>query len=1798
MEPVASAARAFEFADAWELTIEAARYKLEELKRTSIERALVRAVVTQSDEISVQALYRILTARQRLTVVLPPGAQFDAQSLRIDGRPASLETGKENEYFIPLANANADKPFVVELRYTLKGDGRRIDPPVFSEESAVVKEFLCVYLPETRKLLFARGPWTNDIDWHPDRWLRWRPRSSANSLVNWVQGDLTPGNPAGDFAADGEPYLFSTQRPAPPPEGSLRLKTISSRWLDGLVFIVTVLLGVLLLPARLPAKWLVVGAAVIAVVLSGVFLPIFSRQVLNGVLLAAVFVVAIMWSIAAIAHCSCRKPCQPQPAGREHGVDLSKYRPEPPVVEPAPPAPKSRPRSRQRNRPSRTRRKEGRTMRKVLNDCKLQIDDCKLQIEREIVRFRKPAVVGTKVFCNLQFTICNLQFFLVVLAIGVPLLFSAIARAAEKSNPAEDARPAREIYVPFSDLHVLLQDQPRRVLIGRKEYDALLKKAKRMPKANAPLPAVITAADYSIKTDRRRAEIVGDLTVDVLQDGLHALPLDLGGVGLRTARLDDHAAAIGRDRDGRLMLFVEGVGQHRLKLEMTAPLETTAARQVLNYRLPRPPAATLRLEVPGDVEIKGGAAVVSRVVDSAAKVTRFELLPQPGDTSLLMTLNSHLRRQERAVVARTVVFDEVADAYEKLRASVTLSILHRAVDRFRFVVPEGFEITEVSSPLLARWEVVSDSGRRVLDARLREETTETVTLDITAIRAPAKLDGWHAPRLVPLDVIGSVTVLGLLVDDRLKAESLAAEGLIPIDTSVLGAVALPLRAVAAWYAPQGAYALTAAFVRPKAEMDAGTGLLLVASDKGLDVHGYVLLMPRVDKRFSFDVSVPAGWQVTAVKTAGGMSLPFEFYPAADSPHPNPLPKGEGTGIKNPLPEGEGIEHISPLPLGEGQGVRAEDGGRQSKSPESAKPASPKPRIPVSPNPAADSPHPNPLPKGEGTGSAGRVRVTIADGIEVGKVFQANFRAVCTPSDWLSEWRRTTVEFPRFAVLGATGSEGAIAVETRDDLTVRPAKIARLVPLGAEERPGFGLAGIPAELAYRCEGADFTATLAIERTEPRLTARTFSFFRVDRDALFCHYEIQYTIEQSRTGRLAFSLPKDTPEAIAIVGLDGVQVKDPSDKPSAGRRQWTVSLAEPRRGRVRLAVDFSQRLPTAEPKSISQNVAQPPPAVQNSSRQPPPAVQNSSRQPSPAVQNSSRQPGAAVPQAGIILPIVEAEGVAYQSGLVSIEGCAELEVKVDAGNKETALRPVDVGELAAADYQPGRRLLGAYEFVGNPPPVKIDVVRQPGYDIPPAIVQQCELDTFLAPDGRSRTQAVFLLRSKSLYLQIALPDDSKLWAAELDGVPLKPQRDRGGVLVDLSAGKGDALKTLKIIYADNQPQPVALRGRVRVSAPKLSLHERGTAAPGRESDQQSAQPGAAVLQTPLPLVDFVWRLHLPSGYEVVKAGGTLSTDQVERPRPAAFQLARDLYGWCGGVRGPGWMPLPTGGCSCSKGPARVAAPAYDREITKSVVSMERPEMVFVGRITGMKNCRWSDPQTQSYMGSSVPLGRKYSLSSGLMEITFNNGAKVILEGPATYEVESNSGGYLALGKLTARTEARGKPYTLRTPTAVVTVAPGTEISQDVSEDGGTLARVYGGAARMQSVASGKARELTPGHFLTVDSGDDTSGPSEVAFNIAPRFYPAAGGIAQGARSSGHRRRRQWNGRPERRYAAMDLAKKSAGRKENRGCPERSDTTRNSSKRPCRTLSTTSRTSTKLKFSSTRRPSATWGSARTLR
>jgi hypothetical protein len=957
---------------------------------------------------------------------------------------------------------------------------------------------------------------------------------------------------------------------------------------------------------------------------------------------------------------------------------------------------------------------------------------------------------------------------------------AAMLIAFAPSLHAQDAdQPLREIFVPFEDLNVILESDKQRVFLTRQEYDDLVKQAKAKPQSPAPHKILLTSAEYEGQLQDGRALLNGELTVEVLEDGLFALPLEFGGVGIRAATLDGKPAPLSKNENNQPIVLVQGKGTHMLNLQLMAPLQTAAAQQTLNVTLPTNSATRLKMTVPGNIDVKSGGAVITRTYEMEANRTLLEVLPQRGWLTLVMSLNNRLLQDERVYVARSVIVDEVTQGYERIHATVSFRILHGAVDKFRLSVPAGFEVTRVESTLLARWEEKADAaGAMTLEATLREPTSDQVVLQITANRSPAadadwlaSLQDWKFPQLVPLDTAGNVAVVGLLVEDRLRPEKIAATNLLPIDSqAILGAIpasvlvaepgAPTIRQVVSYYAPAGEYGLSASFARPPAGLKVAGNSLLVIGDQGLTLQGGFALSPQAESLYGFAFTVPAGWQVTEVTAADGAALPIERYPI----------EGGGT----------------------------------------------------------------------------RISVRLAQGIDVGQTQTINYQALHTPAGWLADWQSQKVAFPKLAVENATDETGAIAAQTLDDLVVRPDAASGLVPLLDNEKASFGLADIPTALAYRYESRDYALTLTLARTAPSLAAEVFSFFRLDRDNLLAHYELNYDVREARTRTLVFSLDKDTPTEISIRGLDGVTVKEFEHNDEGTWRRWTVHLAERHIGRVRLAVDFQQRY---EPLALTR----------------------------------------------FGVPLIQAEEVEFQSAFFAVEGDPELEISVT-----TPARTVDPGELAGADYAIGKRLLGAFGYVGSRPSTALQVSRREAYTLPPALIQRAELVTKVsAAAGRkladgtvapalAQSVARYDLLTKATLLEIKLPAGSELWTVYLDNQPTKPQIEGDSLLISLPAQQRLALRKLQIVY-ESPSQSLGFSGKVEAIAPTLLVRATGTDA-----------------EREIPQADLQWQLILPSGYQVRRAGGTVFTNQIPEREMAALKVAAFLYELSGGIR-PWYMAM---------------------------------------------------------------------------------------------------------------------------------------------------------------------------------------------------------------------------------------------------------------------------------------------------
>ncbi|MDR1958112.1 MAG: hypothetical protein LBQ54_03550 [Planctomycetaceae bacterium] len=956
----------------------------------------------------------------------------------------------------------------------------------------------------------------------------------------------------------------------------------------------------------------------------------------------------------------------------------------------------------------------------------------------------------------------------------------------------------RELFVPASEMAKLLENCKDRVLLPREEFETLLleslqqRETQDSPDAAAPVATVFLASDYTVTIEGEQAKIHAVLQWESLTDKRQALPLDLDSVAVQSAILDGEPARFGVSPHEEetpapyapYTLFLRGKGRHTLELEMTSQLLVDTVRQEIRFRVPRAPKTAERLVVPGDVELKDGAVIVSRHVEGegASRVTKFELLPQSDAQHLTLTLNSHRTQILKSVLSQSVQFAEVTGHYEKLHAAFSLDILHQPVQTAEFVVPRGFEMTGAVSPQLAKWSVTERENQSILEVRFREPVSGIVSVNLTAVHffdtvsANDTLSEWAFPAFKPLEVSSDSAVFGLLLETQWNVHKLDATRLIAIAPEILQntisaevfettADAPAVRTVAAWYAPNtGDWSIVCEFLKPKPAFDAVSHQVLTLSDKEQTLRGLLQISPRHEKLFTLKLEVPENWTVTRVTDQEDVMIPFEQ---------------KGTSVQ----------------------------------------------------------------------------IKVVNGIEPQTVFPVFFEAKGDTPGWFGDWSEQKFPFPRFCLADAADDRGTIAVTVDSDMLVTSENDVRLIPLDNKERTEF-LAGLPVDMAFRYWSQPYSTELCITRTLPRLTARTFAFFRFAPSLMSVNYELHYNVEQARTKFLSFLLPAETPEHIGIFGLNGLEVKEYVSTPvtaADGRefRKWNVQLAGPQSGLLTLGVRFEQ---TTEAETTQE------------------------------------------------LPLVTAEETAWQSGLVSVEGHEELNLSLHetAVPSQTAspslLRPVDVGELAASHYIPGQRLLGVYEGITRENPLHVDIKQNPDFQLPSSLVQLVYGEVEIAANGKRVTKAVYDLKTRATFLMIDLNGNEEIWAVSLDGAVIKPQKDGNGIMADIPAKPDSIVRRLEIVWAaaeSSGASPVFASSDIRLPdllvPKKAGEHDFRYLAP-EATTLVCAEAGTIIWQK-VPVTRVVWNVTAPPGYEVVRIGDKPLEN--EPPRPLVMRYLHNIF-----------------------------------------------------------------------------------------------------------------------------------------------------------------------------------------------------------------------------------------------------------------------------------------------------------------
>ncbi|CAD7694827.1 unnamed protein product [Ostreobium quekettii] len=104
----------------------------------------------------------------------------------------------------------------------------------------------------------------------------------------------------------------------------------------------------------------------------------------------------------------------------------------------------------------------------------------------------------------------------------------------------------------------------------------------------------------------------------------------------------------------------------------------------------------------------------------------------------------------------------------------------------------------------------------------------------------------------------------------------------------------------------------------------------------------------------------------------------------------------------------------------------------------------------------------------------------------------------------------------------------------------------------------------------------------------------------------------------------------------------------------------------------------------------------------------------------------------------------------------------------------------------------------------------------------------------------------------------------------------------------------------------------------------------------------------------------------------------------------------------------------------------------ELLNRQVNAENPPEATtpVARISATRNCRWRELAGGSGFGAKLYPGQRLDLEAGVAEITFGSGATILLEGPASFNIDDAKAASLDSGRLSARVPDDAPLFLVRT------------------------------------------------------------------------------------------------------------------------------------------------------------------------
>jgi hypothetical protein len=184
----------------------------------------------------------------------------------------------------------------------------------------------------------------------------------------------------------------------------------------------------------------------------------------------------------------------------------------------------------------------------------------------------------------------------------------AVAAEANPQPPAEadkDTLREQTIYVPYSKLRQVFEQEGRGVFVPYEQFQKLWKQAQEALRAEPdqppPVAALITEIESEATVGEQVVNVTAKLQLELLREGWHEIPLRLADASIQSARLGDQPARLLVQSSG-YSLLVRKQGDEpetrELTLQYSKAFTKTPGQNQLGLQAPQAPVNQWRIRIP------------------------------------------------------------------------------------------------------------------------------------------------------------------------------------------------------------------------------------------------------------------------------------------------------------------------------------------------------------------------------------------------------------------------------------------------------------------------------------------------------------------------------------------------------------------------------------------------------------------------------------------------------------------------------------------------------------------------------------------------------------------------------------------------------------------------------------------------------------------------------------------------------------------------------------------------------------------------------------------------------------------------------------------------------------------------------------------------------------------------------------------------------------------------------------------------------------------------------------------------